>query len=74
MGERSLQYLVREPYRPDDTTYRLTGGPIADTLVLTSRSFDGAAFVDGHRLQHRMGFGDTLEIRLADQPLLLYRF
>jgi NAD+ kinase len=74
MQERSLQYLVREPYRPDDTPYRLTRGPVDHGLTLTSRVFDGAAFVDGHRLQHRLGFGDKLEIQLSDEPLLLYRF
>jgi NAD+ kinase len=72
--EPSLQYLVREPFRADDGAYRLQSGLVPDRITLTSRVFDGAAFVDGHRLKHRMGFGDKLDIRLADEPLMLYRF
>jgi NAD+ kinase len=74
LREQSLQYLVREPFRADGDAYRLSGGLFTDSIGLTSRVFDGAAFVDGHRLQHRMGFGDRLEIRLADEPLMLFHF
>jgi NAD+ kinase len=74
LREQSLQYLVREPFRADDGAYRLSRGLFTDGMSLTSRVFDGAAFVDGHRLQHRMGFGDRLEIRLADEPLMLFHF
>jgi len=74
LREQSLQYLVREPFRSEGGAYRLSGGLIVDGISLTSRVFDGAAFVDGHRLQHRMGFGDRLDIRLADEPLNLFHF
>jgi len=71
---RTIQYLVREPYTPRAEGVRLTRGLVEGPIQIRARSFDAALFVDGHRLQRRLGFGDFVRFRICDQPLYLFRF
>jgi NAD+ kinase len=69
-----LQYLVREPYRADGGAYRLGRGLTDGPIEISARVFDAAAFIDGHRLQRRLRYGDCLRLEPSARPLYLFRF
>lgn len=69
-----LQYLVREPYRADGAAYRLGRAFTAGPIEISARVFEAAAFIDGHRLQRRLRYGDCLRLEPSERPLFLYRF
>jgi NAD+ kinase len=71
---RAIQYLVREPYRSDGRNYELHHGFADHRVELECRVFEGAVFIDGHRVTKRMGYGDQLRLELSEQPLSLYLF
>ncbi len=67
-----LQYRVREPYRKRDQALSLGGGILSEPLRIQSLLYDGAVFLDGHRLRYRVGYGDHVVLRPATHPLRLY--
>jgi len=69
---KDLQYLVRELYRPPQTDLRLTGGILSEPLTVISRLHEGAVFLDGHRLRHRVGYGDRVVVRCHEHPLRIF--
>lgn len=69
-----LQYLVRELYRPPKSALHLTGGILSEPLVIVSKTYEAAVFLDGHRLRYRVGYGDRLRVRAYERPLRLYMF
>ena len=71
---RDLQYLVRELYRAPGSSLRLTGGIVSDSLEFVSRMYEGAVFLDGHRLRHAIGYADRIVVRAHAHPLCIYLF
>jgi len=71
---RDLQYLVREMYRAPGSSLHLTGGIVSDAIEFESRMYEGAVFLDGHRLRHRIGYGDRIVLRAHEHPLRLFAF
>lgn len=69
-----LQYAVRELYRAPGSSLHLTGGIVSDPLEFESRMYEGAVFLDGHRLRHRVGYGDRVVVRAHEHPLRIYLF
>jgi NAD+ kinase len=69
-----LQYLVREMYRAPGSSLHLTGGIVSDAIEFESRMYEGAVFLDGHRLRHRVGYGDRIVLRAHVHPLRLFVF
>lgn len=68
-----VQYWVREPYSAFNSPLRLLGGPFVGAVEIVSRLRTSMAYVDGHRLQITLGYGETLRVGPADQPLYLFR-
>lgn len=71
---RDLQYVVREMYRAPGSSLHLTGGIVSDSIEFESRMYEGAVFMDGHRLRHRFGYGDRIVVRSHEHPLRIYVF
>lgn len=69
-----LQYAVRELYRAPGSSLHLTGGIISDAIEFESRMYEGAVFLDGHRLRHRVRYGDRIVVQAHEHPLRIYLF
>ncbi|NUN13698.1 MAG: NAD(+)/NADH kinase [Myxococcales bacterium] len=67
------QYWVREPYFGFNSPLRLLGGTFEGPIEIVSRLRTSMAYIDGHRMQLPLGYGETLRITLADRPLYLFR-
>jgi NAD+ kinase len=73
---QALQYVVREPYEPNDIRYRLRMGLIASgkTLEVHSRMRAGQLYLDGpHDVQH-VEMAATLEFKRSPESLTLLGF
>jgi NAD+ kinase len=73
---QSLQYVVREPYEPNGTNYRLRRGLVTNgkTLEIHSRMRAGQLYLDGpHDVQH-VQMAATLTFRKSPEPLTLLGF
>jgi NAD+ kinase len=73
LTSKQLQLVVREPYTPKDEAYRLRHAliPPDEKLVVRSKMHNAKLFVDGPERVIDIGFGDILEFKVADQPLVL---
>jgi NAD+ kinase len=73
---RKLQFVVREPYRRNGTTYRLTRGLVPPGQRLVIRNVTDAArmYVDGPHVVLPVQLGETVELGLSDEPLHLLGF
>lgn len=71
MGSRRLQYVVREPYRLDDSDTDLCKGFVepGEQLVVTSHIRQGRLFVDGPHDGRVVDIGSRLTLQLSDEPL-----
>ena len=74
LRSRRLQYRVRELYREPGRHYRLAAGLLTprESLVVDSKMEAGWLFIDGARTAYRFRFGAHLEVRVSEQPLLLF--
>lgn len=72
-GSAALQYMPRELYHLQGTTYQLRGGviPKGQTITLRSLMRQGMAYVDGEHLKVPFRYGDTLEISNSSYPLTI---
>ncbi len=73
LSSQSLQYVVREPYRPHGEALELTCGLIdqGEVLAIKSKMKQSCLFVDGDHLVAEVTIGDVVEMRRSDQPLLV---
>lgn len=64
---KQFQYRPRELYRGRLARYRLTGGVLqrGERVEVTWLMREGAAFVDGPHVRHRLRFGDRLVVELS---------
>jgi len=71
LGSRRIQYVVREPYRPDGQRLRLTVGLLEEDgkLTLRSKIRDAKVFLDGHRIVHPVTIGDVLVMKRSAERL-----
>jgi NAD+ kinase len=72
-SSQRLQYVVREPYTPDGSRYRLVRGLIApgDSLSLVSKVRSGRLYLDGPHAAHVVEMGSQLAFTRSDEPLTL---
>jgi NAD+ kinase len=74
-----IQYVVREPYVPDDGTgrplpaprLRLGTVPRTGSIVLVSKIREGRLFVDGPHRVRDVAMGSEIVLRASDEPLTL---
>jgi len=73
LSSRKLQYVVREPYRPEVDALRMTTGTVDEGQVLAIRSQmrEGRVFIDGDRIMHEVAIGDVVTMRRSDEPLVV---
>ena len=71
LSSRKLQLVVREPYVPAGTPYRLTRRLLAPGETVTARSNmdEAALWLDGPHRQVPVRLGDVLEFSTSDEPL-----
>jgi NAD+ kinase len=71
-----IQYVVREPYMPNGTRYRLVKGLIeADQrLLITSKIHGGRLYVDGPHLRRKVALGSEVSLQRSPEPLTVLGF
>ena len=71
LRSRSIQYVVREPYRPIGKRSQFSVGLIGESgrLTLRSKIRDGRVFIDGHRIVHAVTIGDVLVMRRGSETV-----
>jgi NAD+ kinase len=75
-GSRSLQYVVREPYRRPSSTERVVRGGMVrpgQTLVLITRMRQGMLWADGAHRRVALGYSQQLQLDRHPLDLLLVR-
>jgi len=72
LGDRRLQYRVREPCCPPGFPLGLAGGILEGPLVMVSRMLHGAAFLDGRRTAVPLRYGTRVEVRNDAPPLWIF--
>lgn len=73
LSSRTLQYVVREPYRPHGESLALTSGLIeeGEALAIKSKMRTAYLFADGDHVVAEVTMGDVVEMRLSVEPLLV---
>jgi NAD+ kinase len=73
---QDLQFVVREPYDPRQSGYRLRKGLVTprQTLRLDSRMRAGRLYLDGPHDLHTVEMASTIEFNLSNEPLMLLGF
>jgi NAD+ kinase len=71
-----IQYVVREPYMPNGTRYRLTKGLIdkGETLRITSKVHGARLYVDGPHLRRQVALGSELVLGRSPESLTVLGF
>jgi NAD+ kinase len=71
-----IQYVVREPYMPNGTRYKLAKGLFrpADELVLISKIHGGRLFVDGPNLKRKVALGSEIRVKGSPESLTVLGF
>lgn len=69
---RRLQFKVREPYRGIGLTYALEQGTFQDGLSITNLTPEAQVFVDGSRIFYKLNYGDIVEAKISQSPLMIY--
>jgi NAD+ kinase len=71
LSSKKLQLVVREPYVPAGTPYRLTRRLIApgEKVIARSNMDEAALWLDGPHRQVPVRLGDVLEFTTSDNPL-----
>jgi len=71
-----IQYVVREPYMPNGTRYKLVKGLIEadEQLVLTSKTHGGRLYVDGPHLRRKVALGSEIVVERSPEPLTVLGF
>jgi len=73
LASRSLQYVVREPYRPHGESLRMTRGLVSEheMLVIRSKMRRASIFLDGDHIAHEVTLGDVISLAKSNEPLLV---
>jgi NAD+ kinase len=73
---RQIQYVVREPYMPNGTRYKLTKGLVesGDKLVITSKIHGGRLYVDGPHLRRKVALGSEIVLQRSPESLTVLGF
>jgi hypothetical protein len=68
-----LQYVVREPYRPQLADLGLVVGLIGEgeCVAMKSKMRHASIFLDGHQLVHGVAMGDVVTMRRSSEPLVV---
>jgi NAD+ kinase len=71
-----IQYVVREPYMPNGTRYKLTKGLFGPDheLIVTSKIHGGQLFVDGPTLKRKVALGGEIRVSGSAEPLTVLGF
>ena len=71
-----IQYVVREPYMPNGTRYRLVKGMVepGEQLVITSKVHGGGLYVDGPHLRRKVALGSEVCVTRSPEPLIVLGF
>jgi NAD+ kinase len=71
-----IQYVVREPYMPNGTRYKLAKGLFrpAEELVLVTKMHGGKLFVDGPNLKRKVALGSKICIKGSPESLTVLGF
>lgn len=75
-SSRQIQYVVREPYVPNGTRYKLTKGLVeaGDQLTLTSKIHGGRLYVDGPHLRRKVALGSEIVLQRSPESLTVLGF
>ncbi len=73
LRSQRLQLVVREPYTPHGEHYQLRHALVepGQTLSVRSKIHDGLLFFDGPTNKSVVRFGDLIEFRRSEEPLML---
>ena len=73
LRSKKLQYVIREPYQPGETRYRLAKGLVGpeDALTIKSKIRDGRLFFDGAQKVLEIDVGAEIVMRRSPEPLQL---
>jgi NAD+ kinase len=73
---RQIQYVVREPYMPNGTRYKLAKGLFGEEqeLVVTSKVHGARLYVDGPHLRCKVALGSTLRVKRSPEALTVLGF
>jgi NAD+ kinase len=73
LSSTQLQFVVREPYRPEGSTLKMARGLVEDeqSLAIKSKMRKASIFLDGDRLVHEVTIGDVVTLRRSDEPLIV---
>jgi NAD+ kinase len=71
-----IQYVVREPYMPNGTRYKLTKGLFrpGSELVVTSKIHGGRLFVDGPHFKRKVALGGEIRVKASPEALTVLGF
>ena len=71
-----LQYVVREPYMPNGTRYRLVKGLIeaGDALRITSKVHGALLYVDGPHMRRSVALGSVVTLKKSPETLTVLGF
>jgi NAD+ kinase len=71
-----MQFVVREPYMPNGTRYRLVRGLMEpdDALHVTSKIHGGRLYVDGPHLRRKVDLGSAIRLSRSPEPLTVLGF
>lgn len=74
LGSKRLQYLVREPYRPPRTNYRMKRGILKEgqRLSITSEMSQAMIYIDGSKLVYPVPYGVTLTVKVSSKHLNIF--
>ncbi len=73
---RQMQYVVREPYMPNGTRYKLAKGLFGaeQELVVTSKVHGARLYVDGPHLRCKVALGGVLRVKRSPEALTVLGF
>lgn len=76
LNSNVMQFVVREPYMPNGTRYRLTKGLMEpdEELFITSKIHGGRLYVDGPHLKRKVDLGSEIRLGRSPEPLTLLGF
>jgi NAD+ kinase len=76
LNSNVMQFVVREPYMPNGTRYRLTKGLMEpdEELFITSKIHGGRLYVDGPHLRRKVDLGSEIRLGRSPEPLTLLGF
>ena len=71
-----IQYVVREPYMADGTSYKLVKGLIDanEELLITSKTHGARLYVDGPHMRRKVALGSELTVKRSPESLTVLGF